>query len=173
MVSKLAWLKSFTSSLCALWLSVHRFIWFWSLARGWLQLNEMKYPYIVTKRKIKVAVIDFWVFSFMPQGFKYFSNHVIVRVTYNLIVPLAMTFCILVFITSTYAILYLESRRHESKIKAQQLPQEGVYKVVKENKAVKTTAFVLSAVLLSFPGSNGGAKTCWTTVCLIFLIWMF
>ena len=110
----------------------------------------MKYPYIVTKRKIKVAVIVFWVFSFMPQGFKYFSNHVIVRVTYNLTVPLAMTFCIPVFIATTYAILYLESRRHESKIKAQQLPQEGVHKVIKQNNAVKTTAFVVSAVLVSF-----------------------
>ena len=62
-----------------------------------------------------------------------------------------MTFCVLVFIATTYAILrYLESRRHESKIKAQQLPQEGVYKVVIENKAVKTTALVVSAVLVSF-----------------------
>ena len=86
----------------------------------------------------------------MPQGFKYFSNHVIVRVTYNLTVPLAMTFCIPVFIATTYAILYLESRRHESKIKAQQLPQEGVHKVIKQNNAVKTTAFVVSAVLVSF-----------------------
>ena len=61
-----------------------------------------------------------------------------------------MTFCIPVFIATTYAILYLESRRHESKIKAQQLPQEGVHKVIKQNNAVKTTAFVVSAVLVSF-----------------------
>ena len=109
----------------------------------------MNYPCIVTKRKIKVTVIVFWLFSFMSQGFKYFSNHVIVRGMSNVIVPLAMTFCIL-FIATTYTILYLESRRHERKIKTQQLTQEEVQRFVKENKALKTTAFVVSAVLLSF-----------------------
>ena len=66
-----------------------------------------------------------------------------------------MTFCIL-FITATYAILYRESRGHESKIKTQQLPQEEVERFVEENKALKTTAFVVSAVLLSFlPMASG------------------
>ena len=32
----------------------------------------MSYPYIVTKRKIKVAVIFFWVFSFMSQAVNFF-----------------------------------------------------------------------------------------------------
>ena len=109
----------------------------------------MSYPYIVTKRKIKVAVIIFWAFSFISQGIKYVSNEVIVRITFNLIVFSAMTFCIF-FITATYAVLYRESRRHESKIKTQQLPQEEMERFVKENKALKTTAFVVSAVLLSF-----------------------
>lgn len=85
----------------------------------------------------------------MPQSFKYFSIREIIRVTFSLIVPLAMTFCIL-FITTTYAILYLESGRNERKIKTQQLPQEEVERFVKEIKALKTTAFVVSAVLLSF-----------------------
>ena len=115
----------------------------------------MRYPYIVTKRKIKMAVIVLWGFSFMSQGIGYFSNNVIVRVAFNLIVSLVMTLCIL-FITATYAILYHESRRHEGKIKTQQLPQEEVERFVKENKALKTTAFVVSAVLLSFlPMASG------------------
>ena len=109
----------------------------------------MRYPYIVTKRKIKVAVIVCWAFSFMSQGIGYSSSNFIVRVTINLIVSLVMIFCIL-FITATYAILYRESRRHESLIKTQQLPQEEVERFVKENKALKTTAFVVSAVFLSF-----------------------
>jgi len=109
----------------------------------------MSYPYIVTKRKIKVAVIIFWAFSFMSQSIKYVSSNVIIKITFHLIVSLAMTFCIF-FITTTYAVLYRESRRHESKIKTQQLPQEEVERFVNENKALKTTAFVVSAVLLSF-----------------------
>ena len=107
------------------------------------------YPYIVTKWKIKVAVIVCWAFSFMSQGIGYSSSNFIVRVTINLIVVLVMTFCIL-FITTSYAILYRESRRHESMIKTQQLPQEEVERFVKENKALKTTAFVVSTVFLSF-----------------------
>ena len=67
----------------------------------------------------------------------------------HLILFLAMTFCVL-FIATTYAILYRESRRHESQIKTQQLPQEEVKRFVKENKAVKTAAFVVGAVLLCF-----------------------
>ncbi|XP_020602074.1 alpha-1A adrenergic receptor-like [Orbicella faveolata] len=108
----------------------------------------MSYPYIVTNRKITVAVLIFWAFSFI-QGIGYFSNNVILRVAFNLILSLAMTFCIL-FITITYAVLYRESRRHQSMMKAQQLPQEEVERFVKENKVLKTTAFVVSAVLLSF-----------------------
>ena len=109
----------------------------------------VNYLCIVTKRNIKVAVIIFWAFSFMSLGIKYVSNNAIVRSTLNLIVSLAMIFCI-VFITATYAILYRESRRHQSRIKTEQLPLEEVERFVKENKALKTTAFVVSAVLLSF-----------------------
>ena len=113
------------------------------------------YPYIVTKWKIKVAVIVCGAFSFVSQGIGYSSSNFIVRVTINLIVVSVMTFCIL-FITTTYAILYRESRGHESKIKTQQLPQEEVERFVKENKALKTTAFVVSAELLSFlPMASG------------------
>ena len=96
-----------------------------------------------------MAVIIFWAFSFTSQGIGYFSNNVILRITFNLIISLAMAFSIL-FVTVTYAALYRESRRLESKIKTQQLPQEQVERFVKENKALKTTAFVVSAVLLSF-----------------------
>ena len=109
----------------------------------------MSYPCIVTKRKFKVALITFWSFAFLSEGIKYVSNNVVVRITFNLIVSLVMIFCI-VFITASYAILYRESRHLESKIKTQQLPQEEVRRFVKENKALKTTAFVVSAVLLSF-----------------------
>ncbi|KAL9966241.1 hypothetical protein ACROYT_G024289 [Oculina patagonica] len=51
---------------------------------------------------------------------------------------------------SAYVILYRETRRHEKKIKTQQLPQEEVERFAKESKALKTTVFVVSAVVLSF-----------------------
>ena len=57
--------------------------------------------------------------------------------------------CVL-FISSTYAILYRETLRHKKKIKDQQLPQEEVERSVKENKAQKKTVFVVGAVVLCF-----------------------
>jgi len=108
----------------------------------------MSYPHIVTKRKIKVAVIVFWAFSFVSQGAEYFSKNGIATFMMFLLVSSAMTFCVL-FIATTYAILYRESRRHESQIKTQQLPQEEAARFVQENKAVKTAAFVVGAVFLS------------------------
>ena len=109
----------------------------------------MSYPHIVTKRKIKVAVIICWAFSFIFQGIRLPSFKSIGKFMIHLIVSLAMTFCV-IFIATTYAILYRESRRHEIQIKTQQLPQEEVKRFVKENKALKTAAFVVGAVLLCF-----------------------
>ena len=109
----------------------------------------MSYPHIVTKRNIKVAVIGFWAFSLTSQGIENFSNYGIVRFVTLLLLSSVMTLCVL-FIVTTYAILYRESRRHESQIKTQQLPQEEAARFVKENKALKTTAFVVGAVFLSF-----------------------
>ena len=46
--------------------------------------------------------------------------------------------------------MYHETRRHEKKMKTQQLPQKEVERFAKESKALKTTVFVVSAVMLSF-----------------------
>jgi len=96
-----------------------------------------------------VAVIFSWAFSLTSQGIGYFSNNVIVRITFNLIISLALALIIL-FVTVTYAVLYRESRRLERRIKTQKMCKEEVERFVKEKKALNTTAFVGSAVLLSF-----------------------
>ena len=51
------------------------------------------------------------------------------------------------FVALTYVILYHETRRHQRKIKAQQLPQEEVERFIKESKALKTTLFIVGAVV--------------------------
>ncbi|KAL9960278.1 hypothetical protein ACROYT_G033717 [Oculina patagonica] len=55
-----------------------------------------------------------------------------------------------IYLLNAYVILYRETRRHEKKIKTQQLPQEEVERFAKESKALKTTVFVVSAVMISF-----------------------
>ena len=104
----------------------------------------MLYHEIVTKRKTKVAVIASWIFSISCYVIERKKDKVA-----DTLVALALISCIL-FIASTYAVLYLETRRHRNIIKTQQLPQEEVERFVKESKALKTTVYVVGAVALCF-----------------------
>ncbi|XP_078377900.1 melanocortin receptor 5-like [Oculina patagonica] len=108
----------------------------------------MYYPYVVTKRNIKVAVIAVWALTVICEVVRLIL-YAFMRQVQNLLVSLAMIFCVL-FIASAYVILYHETRRHQNIIKTQQLPQEEVERFAKESKALKTTVFVVSAVMLSF-----------------------
>ena len=107
------------------------------------------YPYLVTEQNINVAEIFVWAFSFISELVRFLSNNTFIKVIHNLLVSPAMTFCVL-FIASTYVILYLETLRHEKKIKTQQLPLEEVERFAKESKALKTTVFVVSSVVICF-----------------------
>ena len=54
----------------------------------------------------------------------------------------------------SYGILYQETAHTQNKIKTQQILQEEVERFLKEKKALKTTAYVICAVLLCFsPGA--------------------
>ena len=104
----------------------------------------MNYYDIVTKRKIKVAVISCWIFSI--------SSELVKRITKtptDLLVAFVLISCI-IFIASAYVVLFLETRRHQKMIKTQQLPQDQVERFVKESKALKTTVYVIGAVALCF-----------------------
>ena len=96
----------------------------------------MHYQNIVTKRKIKVAVISCWIISITFHG-------------ENPFIVLVVMLCI-VFVASTYVMLYLETRRHQKIIKTQQMPREEVERFAKENKALKTTVYVVGAIALCF-----------------------
>ena len=62
--------------------------------------------------------------------------------TAHIVVP-----CV-VFVLSSYASLYFETRRHQRKIKTQQPPQQEKENFIRERKSLKTTALVVCAVLL-------------------------
>ena len=55
-----------------------------------------------------------------------------------------------VFVSISYFLLYQETRRHQRKMKTEQIPQGEVKRFAKENKALKTTVFVVGAVLMCF-----------------------
>ena len=108
----------------------------------------LRYPHLVTARNIKVAVITVWIVSFISGVTRPINNEPIKTISY-LSVALIYISCIL-FIVSSYLLLYREIIRHHKKIKTEQLPQEEVERFAKENKALKTTVFVLGAVALCY-----------------------
>ena len=103
----------------------------------------MLYSNIITEKNMKIAVIIVWITASI-YGVLIGTEKV--NTARYLTGPLAIS-CIL-FLTFAYLIMYRETARHKEKIKTQQLPQEDVERFLKENKALKTTLFVVGAVLV-------------------------
>ena len=109
----------------------------------------MHYPFIVTKKTIKVAVISCWIVSLTPVSFKFMG----VPKIQSLAVPGFLLFVVsscIIFVVFVYAVLYLETRRHHKLIKGRQMPQEEVQRFLKENKALQTTVYVVGAVAVCY-----------------------
>ena len=104
----------------------------------------MRYPYVVTNRNIKVAVIAFWIVCLCSEQAALITDQTIFT---NAFTGLVLTSCVL-FILVSYVILYRETRRHENEIKTGQLPQEEKERFLRDRKALKTTVYVVGAVLL-------------------------
>ena len=103
----------------------------------------MRYLNIITAKNIKIAVTVFWIIAFTSGAFRLLK----MQLTFLLVeVTLVLVSCIL-FIPLAYMILYRETRHHQKMIKTQQLPQEEVERFTKENKALKTTVYVVGAVI--------------------------
>ena len=110
----------------------------------------MRYSNVISEKNIKIAVTVFWIIALSSGGFRLFRIQLEVG-TYLL--SFIVISCI-IFVVLSYMILYRETRRHQKMIKTQQLPQEEVERFTKENKALKTTVFVVCAVIFCFlPGS--------------------
>ena len=107
-----------------------------------------RYPYVVTKQNIKHTVILFWILA-ITWGITDMLTQIYadsLLFFLNFVPAIILISCVL-FITCTYVILYLETLRHRKKIKTQQLPQEAVERFAQENKALKTTVYVVGAVV--------------------------
>ena len=106
----------------------------------------MYYPIFVTAQKLKVAVIAFWIFSISSELVKHATEDPLFS---NVTTALALIFCV-VFVSISYLLLYKETLRLRRKMKTEQIPQEEMERIAKENKALKTTVLVVGAVLLCF-----------------------
>ena len=104
----------------------------------------MKYSNIITDDNIRRAVLVVWIISFINGVLRGME---MVRVARSLAGLLTLS-CIL-FLAFSYCIMYRETRRHQEKIKKnQRLPQEEMERFAKENKALKTTLFVVGTVVI-------------------------
>ena len=108
-----------------------------------------RYPYVVTKQNIKHAVTVLWISAIIWGIAELVAQINSKGVIGYMNVPLAFVLisCVL-FITCSYVILYRETLRQRKKIKTQQLPQEAVERFAKENKALKTTVYIVGAVVI-------------------------
>ena len=101
------------------------------------------YPNIVTGNNMTMAVIVVWIIAFICN----FCHALKLYLVLYYVAGLVGISCIL-FIVFTYVVLYRETRRHQRKIKVQQVPQDEVERFTKENKALQTTVLVVGGVII-------------------------
>ena len=107
----------------------------------------IRYPYIITERNIKISVASFWTIALCTWGMGYIA-HLVVLFTAGPLIA-----CSVIFISISYVILYRETLRHKKRIKTEQVAQREVEIFLRENKALKTTVYVVGSLVLCFlPG---------------------
>ena len=103
----------------------------------------MQYPNFITDEKMKRAVLVVWILAFINGTFRVLKMSPAVRF-FSVLLTLS---CIL-FLAFAYFVMYRETRLQQEKIKTQQLPQQEVERFTRENKALKTTVFVIGALVV-------------------------
>ena len=103
----------------------------------------MQYPNIVNGEKMKRAVLVAWILAFISGVFRVVKMSLVLRSLSGLFI-----FSCILFIAFAYFVMYRETRLQQEKIKTQQLPQQEVERFTRENKALKTTVFVIGAVVV-------------------------
>ena len=106
------------------------------------------YPFLITKKNIKVSVAIFWIIAFCTWVLRYTTPYVVLFT----LVPLVPG-CI-IFIAISYVSLYRETLRHKKRIKIEQIAPQEVQNVLKENKALKTTVYVVGSLIFCFIPSS-------------------
>ena len=99
------------------------------------------------KENIKLAILFCWIYSGLCQTGVHLMG---TRSTFSIILGSHVSIGCVFFVSSSYAVLYSETHRHQRMIKAQYLSQEVVEKFLKDSKALKTTVLVVVAVGLCY-----------------------
>ena len=107
----------------------------------------LQYFDIVTKFRLAKAVMFSWFLAVVYTLLRFFLkvNFIVV----NTALPVLVIFCLLA-ITYCHFSVYLTTRRHQRKIRTEQISVEAAAKFLKEKKAWKTTGIIIGFVFLSY-----------------------
>ena len=106
--------------------------------------HPYRYMFLVTKFRLLVASAIAWIFSSILQLLLLINPNRF----WSANTPLEITF--IVIIVLCHAIVYKETRNHEQQIAAQQVSPEARRNFLKEKRALKLTATVLSLFILCY-----------------------
>ena len=105
------------------------------------------HPFLITDKYIMISVASFWIIALCTLALRYIISNVVLLTVASLVI-----ICI-IFIAISYVILYRETLRHKKRIKTEQVAQQEVETFLKENKALKTTVYVVGSLVLCFTPS--------------------
>lgn len=109
------------------------------------------YVRIITVENIRVAVPSIWIFTVFMELLRFAVTSYSHEATIYFSAATALVMlCFVFFIVSCHIMLFRETSRHRRKIMTEQIPQEEARRFLTENKTLKTTAYVLGAVLLCY-----------------------
>ena len=106
------------------------------------------HSFLITGKNIKVSVAIFWIFALCTWALRCVAPYAMVF-TVGPLVPS----CI-IFIAISYVILYRETLRHRKRIKTEEIAHHEVETFLKENKALKTTVYVIGSLVFCFIPSS-------------------
>ena len=110
----------------------------------------MQYVRVITIKNMKIAVASIWTVSALLELFRFAAKTNSKTTIYSSAVFAFVIICCVLFIVYCYVKMFRETARHRRQIVANQTPQDEVRKFLRENKALKTTAYVFCALVICY-----------------------
>ena len=106
-----------------------------------------RYVTIVTKLRLKMAVVSCWVIACCPAILQSLSGQF---QTINRVTTILLGYFNISLILFCHLSVYFVTRRHEKQIKCEQVSPQAAADFAKEKKALKTTRIIIMALLVCF-----------------------
>ena len=103
-----------------------------------------RYITIVTKLRLKIAVVGSWVLAFCPAILRSLGKKMEFIAG---VAAVTVLFLSILFILFCHLLVYFVTRRHEKQIKCEQVSPQAAADFAKEKKALKTTRIIIMALL--------------------------